>query len=211
MTRFITLAGRKQVGKDTSARMIENLVYNAHGEAVKVHIAHFADALKEACTAIFGIPRSDMESETGKKKLTDVLWPNATEEGYFAFGTGANTLNPAAGTPMTVREVLQFVGTELFRTQIDPDIWVKSIFRRQYSPSDIVVIADCRFPNEANYARERGLLVGIHRKTGLEGDTHVSETALDGYQSYHMTIENNGSFESLLAQWRELLQRNNLI
>lgn len=209
MTRFITLAGKKQVGKDTSAGFIKNIVEHAN-PGVKVHIAHFADALKEACTSVFGIPRSDMESETGKKRLTDVRWPkklvlyDLNDKAYNVWLPDPN------GLFMTVREVLQYVGTEMFRSQMDPDLWVKSIFRRQYGPDDIVVVADCRFPNEADYAKKNGLLVSVQRSTGLEGDQHASEIALDSYEGYHVVIENNGSFAHLRTQWLDLLQMNSL-
>lgn len=137
MTQFITLAGRKQVGKDTSANMIKNILVPTETVAVnnpndcmsydremgpyahKVHIVHFADALKKACHVIFGISLEDMETEEGKKKLTSVRWPEKIPI------TGGRWLNSYqqdvtiwdpcnCGEFMTVREVLQFVGTDLF-------------------------------------------------------------------------------------------------
>lgn len=214
MARFITLAGRKQVGKDTSARYIKNMVESAR-PGTKVHIVHFADALKEACVAVFGIPRSDMETETGKQKPTEILWPSANAEGWHAYTSDSakvfNDLNPSAGSPMTVREILQFVGTELFRTQIDPDLWVKSVFRRQYGENDIVVVADCRFPNEASYAKERGLLIEVLRDTGSVGDKHASEMALEGYLGYDAYVRNDSSFENLRSQLHVILSNHSFL
>lgn len=209
MAQFITLAGRKQVGKDTSAAYIAQLLAPR-----RVHIVHFADALKEACSAIFGIEREDMETETGKKKLTDVRWPcDISGQHSNEFGDFDNGLWVPSSTSdfMTVREVLQFVGTQLFRGQMDPDIWVKSVYRKKYRADDVVVVADCRFPNEAEFAKERGILIGVERDTGLKGDSHASETALDDYAGYHYTVDNNGSFEQLRKTLEGVLVENELL
>lgn len=229
MTRYIVLAGKKQVGKDTSANMIRDIIcppwtceqvqadvdgFIEHEKFEKsIHIVHFADALKKATSAIFGIPLSEMETESGKQSETEIVWPSSQLRKV------GNTLehevvgyiphHPQGGKPkmMTVREILQFVGTELFRLQMDPDIWVKSIFRRRYRDDDIILVADCRFPNEASYSRERGLLIKVERNTPHSEDQHLSETALDAYNDYHYIVENNGSFTDLKEQLRIILTK----
>lgn len=195
MVKYITLAGRKQVGKDTSARYIKTII--EQHTTLKVHIVHFADALKDACELIFGIPRQKMETELGKQELTDVLWPTYDEssEGNTLWRPCRKKLDDMRY--MTVREVLQFVGTELFRSQMDPDIWVQSVFRRKYPDDDIVVVADCRFPNEGDFAKEHGLLIKVERETGIPCDGHASEVALDNYDAYDDVVQNNGTFGTL--------------
>jgi len=226
MTKFITLAGRKQVGKDTSAHMIKMLMcdtlhlrqwgdtagpWTLAKDPVQnnvLYIRHFADALKRACTAIFGIAPEDMETEEGKQKVTDVVWPHSTLEAGQSWIPHVHIGHHDGyhESQMTVREVLQFVGTELLRTQLDPDVWVQSIFRQPYNENDIVIIADCRFPNEAKFGKEHGLLISIERITGLDGDGHASETSLDDYNDYHYTISNNSSFEVLRTQLQAILE-----
>ena len=72
MSKFITLAGKKQVGKDTSAGMIKELLVPVCVEkqpngsmdalfeegpyAKRVYIVHFADALKKALQGEIGLP-----------------------------------------------------------------------------------------------------------------------------------------------------------
>ena len=229
MARFITLAGKKQVGKDTSAQYIKQILESQefwepysdqwHETAglrpkYRVHIVHFADALKRACSEIFGIPLEDMETETGKRRSTEVCWP---EDDSLMYADQAGNTPPTAWRPsgsnrfMTVREVLQFVGTELFRTQMDPDIWVKSVYRKKYCDNDIVIVADCRFPNEAEFAAKHGILINVQRDTGLENDGHASETALDDYSGYHYVIDNNGSFMDLKANLIEILKKETFL
>jgi len=209
MTQFITLAGKKQVGKDSSAQYIKQILKDR-----RVHIVHFADALKQACSVIFGIPLEDMETETGKQRLTDVRWP---ENDSLTYADQGGNPPVSAWTPsenngfMTVREILQFVGTDLFRHQMDPNIWVQSVYRKKYREDDIVVVADCRFPNEAEFARKQGILICVERETGLASDNHKSETALDGYDGYHHIIDNNGSFEELRRALAAILTGNSLV
>lgn len=207
MVKFITLAGKKQVGKDSSAQYIKQIL----GEE-RTHIVHFADALKDACVLIFGIPREDMETETGKQKLTQVKWPVGVERNGATLGYEPHEKHKDSVSEkfMTVREVLQFVGTDLFRNQLDPDIWVQSVYRKKYREDDIVVVADARFPNECDFARNNGILIGVERETGLKSDGHKSETALDGYMRYHHRIENNGSFDDLRRAVSAILTGNSL-
>jgi len=212
MAKFITLAGRKQVGKDTSAQYIKQAL---GGD--RVHVVHFADALKQACSVIFGIPLEDMETETGKQKLTQVAWPMQevrpkTPDKHDYEVIGYSPHSPQAGKPkfMTVREVLQFVGTNLFRNQLDPDIWVQSVYRKKYRDDDIVVVADCRFPNECDFAKGQGILISVERETGLASDGHASETALDDYTNYDHVIDNNGSFDELRRKLNTILTGSSL-
>jgi hypothetical protein len=224
MAKFITLCGKKQVGKDTSAHMIHSLLVppkeidyddaisaNSYTELephpIDVYIVSFAGTLKRACSIIFGIPLQDMETEEGKQKLTDVIYPIGKTEygrindrivGYQPF-LGVTDLGKRMlpERRMTVRKVLQFVGTNLFRNQLDPDIWVKAIYRRKYRDDDVVIIADCRFVNEARFGKKHGLLIKIERDTGLAADDHDSETALDEYTDYDYVIDNNSSLDAL--------------
>ena len=234
MPRFITLAGKKQVGKDTSAGIIYNIIsptikrteqmvngVHIHPiEEYQIHIAHFADVLKKACSIIFGIPMQDMASEEGKARLTNVSRPNFSmyvpEHESFRTPNGDMPARkvwfPDQNTPcyMTVREILQFVGTDLFRTQLDPDIWVRSVFNQQYGPNDVVIIADCRFPNEAAFAKEHGLLIKVERNKEQK-DTHISETALDTYQDYDAIVDNNGDLAGLRANLEDILRKHRFI
>tara|TARA_R110000824_G_scaffold28746_2_gene96309 strand:- start:1623 stop:2246 length:624 start_codon:yes stop_codon:yes gene_type:complete len=205
MAKFITLAGRKQVGKDTSAEYIKLALGSD-----RVHIVHFADALKQACSIIFGIPLEDMETETGKQKLTQVHWPDRLRVQLEEAGEREVWTPDGHSDFMTVREVLQFVGTNLFRNQLDPDIWVQSVYRKKYRDDDIVVVADCRFPNECDFAKSQGVLISVERETGLASDGHASETALDSYTNYDHVIDNNGSFDELRRKLNTILTGSSL-
>jgi hypothetical protein len=94
---------------------------------------------------------------------------------------------------------------------MEPDVWVQSVYRKEYRNDDIVVVADCRFPNEAAFAQEHGLLISIKRDTGLVSDGHASETALDDYADYHYIVDNNGSFDDLRMHLESILVQRRFI
>lgn len=243
MVRFITIAGQKQVGKDSSARIIQaTLVCDSFSFHLKdgeveirssvvigsdigsrIHIVHFADALKKACHVIFGIPLEDMETEEGKQKLTKVRWPvdimppQSEDElipKHHLWQAWTSYCEEFPNDPideefMTVRQVLQFVGTELFRNQLDPDVWLNSIFLKSWAEDDIVIIADARFPNEAALGCKNGLLIRVERDTGLVNDGHKSENALADYNNYDHTVDNNSSVEDLVDQLVAIMKKEN--
>jgi len=112
MAKFITLAGKKQCGKDTSAAYIAQMLSTR-----QVHVVHFADALKQACSVIFGIPLEDMETDVGKRRVTDVRWPRCYSftptwegmDGRDEYSVSAYRPGNNHAAKMTVREILQFV------------------------------------------------------------------------------------------------------
>ena len=54
------------------------------------------------------------------------------------------------------------------------------------------VITDVRFNNEAEAIKERGgLLIRVNRPDANSSDTHISETELDEYKGFNLTITNN--------------------
>lgn len=98
----------------------------------------------------------------------------------------------------TTRKLLQFVGTELMRNNIDKDIWVKSlILRINEKPELNYVIPDIRFPNELQGLKDAFkddfVMVKVVRNTTvtLNGiSNHESEAYdLEG----DVVIENNGT------------------
>jgi hypothetical protein len=217
MTRFITIGGKMQTGKTTSANIIKNILINNNILLEnKIHLINFADPLKDACSIIFGVDRKLFDTIDGKNSLTEIIWPTRKYANYqwmpFTEEWHKKTPSaPKAGERMTVRELLQFVGTNLLREQLDPDVWIKSVYCKQYKGDDLVIVADCRFPNEADFGKGHGLLIKIERQTGLEADTHKSEVLMDDYRGFDYIIENNGTLEELRDKVRVVLLEQGII
>lgn len=102
----------------------------------------------------------------------------------------------------TVRKLLQFIGTELMRTHICKNIWVKSlIIRMKKHPETNWIVTDVRFPNEMKflkkYYKDNFIMLKVVRNNVKEINgikNHESE-AYDLKADY--VIENNGTLSDL--------------
>ena len=183
MTRILAFAGRKQSGKDTLAR-------EAHRRLPGARIYHFADALKDICEGVLGIPATLLYGDdAAKSTMTDIC-------------------DLEGGGPLTVREVLQYVGTEIFRA-LKPGCWVAACLRRiERESPDHALIADCRFPDEVAAVQAAGGKV-VRLTRGMAADAHWSERALDNFSEFDAVIGNAGmckraqmdALVGLLTKW----------
>jgi hypothetical protein len=116
-----------------------------------------------------------------------------------------------------LRRKLQIAGTEQGRDLYGSDIWVTTLENwirlrrlRDRTP-DVVLVTDCRFPNEAKWIEDNGgLLIRVHAPSRNEfalkresngcNNTytaikqHLSETALDEYP-FKYTVDNAPEFQ----------------
>jgi hypothetical protein len=117
----------------------------------------------------------------------------------------------------TVRKLLQYVGTELFREHIDNEIWVKSLCMRLDRDQDSNwVIPDVRFPDEhrglQRHFGERFRLLHVYRPGyygqtlgGIEG--HASEKH-DLTAMAYAILNNEGSIADLYAKVEKMWKEN---
>jgi len=105
---------------------------------------------------------------------------------------------------VSVRHMLQTLGTEYGRQCIHPDIWVRC-WKGRASRFDAVVADDVRFPNEAKMIK---LLGGEMWRIDRPGATttfdHVSEGSLDGYGEFDRHITNDGTIEDLISKLQDI-------
>lgn len=170
MTKIIAFAGRKQSGKTTSAEFVANLFWK-YGDA---KIYNFADPLKTLCIDILGLEYNQCYgSDEDKNQLVNCYWDNKQ---------------------LTAREVLQIVGTDMFR-KMQNHVWsnatIRQILREQ---PNVAIIADCRFPNEVDAIKNVGGIV-IKLTRNPHHSDHASEIALDPNQydqfNFDLIIENH--------------------
>ena len=173
---IIAFAGRKQSGKTTSCEFVQSLFTNK-----KTKIYNFADPLKQLCIDIFGLTYNQCYgTDENKNELVDCYWPGIDSK-------------------MTAREVLQYVGTDVFRA-MQHNVWSSATIRLiQKEQPDVALIADCRFPNEVEAVKNAGGLV-VKLNRNLYESTHASETALDAtnydQSNFDLTIANlNGGID----------------
>lgn len=168
---LIGIHGFKQAGKDTLADLLVR-EYDFRKVA-------FADRVKEAVAAAFGVPRKFLwGGETGKQTLTRIPWADFR---------GIRRRERAHPEFLTVRELLQTFATEMCRDKL-PGIWYR------YLPLEgrRVVVSDVRFPDEASFLKGRGAFIVRVLRPGREPGEHASESGLPQDLVDH-TLVNGGS------------------
>jgi|TARA_B110000444_G_scaffold60236_1_gene56067 hypothetical protein len=166
----------------------------------------FASPLKDAVSNIFGWPREMLEGDTEQSRLF-----RESVDGYWS-----QKLQNKRFTP---RLALQVIGTEIFRENFNPSIWLHSLENRYMaSGRKPTVVSDCRFKNELGLIKTMGG-VAIRVKRGPEPHWYgTAELAADGdvfsQNTLHdmgvhssewdwvnmrvdYTVENNGTIEEL--------------
>lgn len=152
------------IGKKSSGKdTFGNILIEYYGFTKRA----FADPLKDCCQLLFHLTDEQLNDEKLKETI-DTKWQ------------------------MTPRQIMQKVGTDLFRNNFDSDFWLK-LFENWYDQhKDInIVCTDIRFQNEANLIQKLGgIIIKINRSTTIN-DSHESEK-LD-IKTYDFEINNNSS------------------
>lgn len=192
MTTIIAFAGRKQSGKTTCSEFL-NKIFNTLG---KSKIYNFADPLKQnICMDILGLSYNQCYgTDDEKNELVDCYWDNHQ---------------------LSAREVMQIVGTDIFR-RMKQNVWSDAIIRRIHQENpDMAIIADCRFPNEVETIKRAGGMV-IKLTRNPHNSYHASEMALDPDQynqnNFDLVIDNaNLSIAQQSDKIIEFLQHKGMI
>ena len=158
----------------------------------------FADPLKEVLRTVFHFNDEQLYGED--KEKPDEYWKIAP------------------------RTVMQFVGTDLFRHQINKilpnignNIWIEVIKRQiieiwKTNPKQKIVMTDLRFPNEINLIKElNGTIIRVKRNIDKNYNDfvviHESETYIDTL-TVDYDFENNSSKPDLFKKFDDLYKLN---
>lgn len=219
----LAFVGLKGSGKSTFAHMFTDNVYS------------FATPLKEASKVLFDL--EDVQSREAKKMVisqpelfdSESVWDAAllffgieevdlrNNEYLEVYGDYAwnlfqkfrnESLEHFRGKTMTVREILQKMGTEAGRETFGEDLWVQNMLCRM-SDSDDIAIDDCRFLNEAAALKSEGFtVIGIDRP-GLEVDQHPSEMEMMEHWDImvDLTVTNDGTIQETFHNIQQSLEK----
>lgn len=169
--RIIGITGKKRVGKNYVANLAQARLEQLYGWKVKQMA--FAEPLKEVCKILFGLTNEQLEGD--KSGPSWERWEELNIDRLSAF----QWKNIGQ---LTVRELLQLVGTDLFRDCWSQTIWTRIAARRMEEAEaagfDAVIFTDVRFPNEA--ATIEGMGGSVWKIEGksrgeLGADSHASE------------------------------------
>jgi hypothetical protein len=176
--KLVGLCGKKQSGKDTFAAFGMDIC-DIHGVA-SAKIA-FASPLKQFVVDYLGVPQG---LPWGSNDDKDVIMGNW---GDFFNPEICNNSGSLPGDPVNVRELLQVLGTDVFRN-VHESFWV-NVFksrvasgkfdevRGEGSPA-VVFITDMRFGNEVDEVNKMGGMT-IKLDRNMFSDEHKSESSVD--------------------------------
>lgn len=175
----VGISGKIGSGKSTLAA---NLTKSLAEQKYMVYERNFGDELKQAVAKHYNFDVQLCYSQAGK-----------------------NTLVPTCN--QTVGRILQQYGTE--QREIDEDVWVNAVddyIAKKTSQENIrqlsslgyigivFIIADVRFPNEANWLSQDCSLIRLNGDpqqvfaTTTRDKQHISETALDDYDAFDLVM-----------------------
>lgn len=196
--KLIGICGHSGAGKDTVGDYLHRTRDNTYKLA-------FADSLKEAASAMFGIPILEFYDPDYKEVPND-FWG------------------------VSPRQIAQFFGTEMVRENLGrllPDVaenfWVTRMIHRltgqgeqpEYDEYDIVVITDVRFQNEYDWIVSQGGIIIHLTRTGADGTvgipSHQSEAGVHchcEHQTYF--LDNCSTLEVLYADVDDIMKRANI-
>lgn len=217
-TPIIAISGKKQSGKDTTAKILQFLAYvdqlhaqaKAQGETIElpsyleflefndavtqpIQVKKFAGKLKNIVAELLSCNVSNLESEDFKNSKIEYL---STEDKCI-----------------TPRYLLQYLGTDVLRNSINEDIHVNLLLNELKSSQNANILAfaitDLRFRNELEAIKKHGgLTIRLNRNEAnkiVSNSQHESETALDNAQ-FDITIDNNGTFEELFLNVQKVYE-----
>jgi len=185
MERVVILTGAAGSGKDTAAEAICEGVLNAWE-------AKFSAPLKDLCCDLFGWDRERIDDDLGYK------------QSLAQYPDGRTVKYGQEGLPWTKRQLMQLVGTEMFRDMVHEDIWARMLIRnleKDNCPGDTWVISDCRFSNEYEVLKEafdEVLVVQLQRQDSpTAGDGHSSEQGWQTIPADVTIFAHNGALDQI--------------
>lgn len=222
--RIIAFRGKKGAGKSTAMAAIYYEIWEKTASSVK-HVA-FAGPLKEFCVSVLGLDsKAVYGDDKAKQTLTKYKWEETPYRAEYVKECLSIGRLPEFGL-MSVRQVLQYWGTEVFR-RIDRNIHLRAYLKKIKSfnckydprleivPADIVTTDDCRFRNEALLVlglNKKNILITVEKDDQDNTDQHPSEISLDNFvHPRHVRIKNNGTVKELHRKVMDVVLDGSLV
>lgn len=213
---IIGFGNRARHGKDTAAEAVKNFYDQKNALAIKhgQHKAIVRVGVFKFATALYNEANEWLKVFDGKNN-----WAHATIQEQRKDGTISTVILPDWVVPSPEYEptplapygkhpkLLQWWGTEYRRAQ-NKNYWVDKLFASIPANTDIALISDVRFQNEADAITSRGgYNVNVQRlnqdgtmyQSTDRSPNHLSETALDNY-NWQFKLTNHEGHQALLEE-----------
>jgi len=197
--KIIGISGKMGSGKDTVGSILQVLSAAGHQDSEDIakivgnpflmlntkftkyndwKVKKYAKKLKQIASILTGIPEEKFEDQEFKLTNLDPCW----------------NIN---GQPMTVRTLLQKIGTECMRDNLHNSTWANALFA-DWKDNENWIVTDVRFPNEAIEIKKRGGIV-VRVDRNINTGNHPSETGLDDF-AFDYVIPNKKTLEDLIKE-----------
>jgi len=193
--RLYGVAGKKQCGKNTLCDFASELLYPQNIIATNLALA---DPLKQFCLDYLGVSRKNLSGSDFEKNQWVNTWKMFTKDIRDKWQKNEQD-------NISAREVMQVVGTEIFRHSFGEDFWTNLLYLRiqkikKSNDNTVIFVTDVRFPNEIEAIKKwGGKVIKIYRNIKREETiTHDSEMSLDNIsdEEYDYVIQ-GGSNRSM--------------
>lgn len=187
---------------DLQSRKPQNLAFLSDKIWPVVKLYSFADILKEICSIMFNIEDEKLwgTDEQKSSPINHILWKNMPGLSYLPQTKVRKKLEELGfklsddwtiNNPVTGRELLQYVGTEVFRCIYFNCHAEATLKRIMNDGSQLSIITDLRFENEIDEVHKfGGKVIRLTRK--IKDDNHASEVSLsDDNSKFDYVIDNN--------------------
>lgn len=225
----IAFCGLKATGKDTSAQMLKYLLntpkclhfywmykhFGFLGNYGKWKITSFAKPLKQVLSIILGVPVKLFEDRNFKEfwvanlKDTEVKFLSRNSnlhpisDKLFSKHAKSHNVTSLQKYDLTIRQWLQYVGTDVLRSFISENVWINATLRR-----DNIIISDLRFKQEFNALDHYKSFRILIERPGCEPGNHISEQEileLKTNRNFEGYINNNGTLKDLFYKIKEII------
>lgn len=172
---IVAFGHKKSVGKDTARKFLSSHL-RATGYKGNIQKDSFASGLKRQAKDLFG-------------------WAGLEDENYYNKHRSLREL-PLDLVYKSPRQIWIEYGNKV--RDIYEDVWVDYLLS-QHKNTDVLLIADLRYPNEAERIHKYGGLCIKIENSNIEPTDDVADCALDGYTEWDSIIDNSGSLNDLHA------------
>lgn len=126
------------------------------------------------------------------------------------FNKLAKQLDPTITTYyyLTIRQVLQYVGTEVLRTFLSDTIFINSTFK---NTKDYIIIGDLRFKIERDISSMKNCkIIYISRPLCVASNHDSEQQVLEIYKNkeYDYYVDNNGTLKDLFNNIKKVIYGN---
>ena len=210
MKKVLLISGKIHCGKNQFAQYIKE---EFKKKGLKVSEDLFARSLKDGCKEDFRKLSNVLDNICEEIKAKIGLFADQREAMLYpdiiaSIDKSVNKLkikdeNWYEDKTDITRNILQLYGTEIFRKRVDENWWVKQVRNRCIASSDdVIIVTDCRFPNEITEMlcdEYETIVIRIERNINTQEliASHDSEIALNDWKEFDFIVENNGTLEDL--------------